>query len=248
MRWKDLTVQQYLEVQSIEKSVDDPVERVARMVMLLHGLTYRQVNTMNPYRFAKLANGISHMFSVKPSGKALNRIGPYKIDYDVLQHRFAQYIEIQHFAKNPEKNLHRILASAMRPVWRKKNDSRLHHKISAFLLKTKMVHVLFSTELLLENIAKLNKRFEPKEKEMSEAEKVEAEELKKKLDLQNKSEREGFDQRYGWQFSAHSIAEYRRISVDEAEELTTIEALNYLQYLRELSDYQKELNKNAAQL
>ena len=57
-----------------------------------------------------------------------------------------------------------------------------------------------------------------------------------------KSERGGskFMQYFGWQYSTKLVAEYENCTVTEAYELSTIECLNILSYLKAKSDYDKE--------
>lgn len=238
-------MQQYYELQAIEARFTDKDERMARMAMLLCRMTYQQVNTMPPNSFRKLSAMITRKLSCNARKQPVKRIGRYRIDYVVTGYRFAQYIEIQHFAKAAGKNIHNIIASAARPVWRKKNDSKLHGDIAKYMLDAKMKHVLPAVERIVANVEALNKKFMPPEpvktKEEVEQERKQEEEKKNAVPVYGQITGESFNSRYGWQYSAHQVAEYRRITVDEAEELPTIEALNYAQYLRELQDHQKTL-------
>jgi hypothetical protein len=52
-------------------------------------------------------------------------------------------------------------------------------------------------------------------------------------------------QRYGWIYNAKQIAEHKGIGLDEAWEITTLEALNTLAYLKEFANYQKQLAEDA---
>jgi hypothetical protein len=45
---------------------------------------------------------------------------------------------------------------------------------------------------------------------------------------------------FGWQYSTKLIAEYESCTVTEAYELSTIECLNILSYLKAKNDYDKE--------
>lgn len=45
---------------------------------------------------------------------------------------------------------------------------------------------------------------------------------------------------FGWQYSTKLIADYENIKVSEAYELSTIECLNVLSYLKSKSDYDNE--------
>ena len=56
------------------------------------------------------------------------------------------------------------------------------------------------------------------------------------------SERGGskFMQYFGWQYSTKLIAEYENCTVTQAYELSTIECLNILSYLKAKADFDKE--------
>ena len=56
------------------------------------------------------------------------------------------------------------------------------------------------------------------------------------------SERGGskFMHYFGWQYSTKLVAEYENCTVTEAYELSTIECLNILSYLKAKNDYDKE--------
>jgi hypothetical protein len=49
-----------------------------------------------------------------------------------------------------------------------------------------------------------------------------------------------FIEYFGWQYSTKLIAEYENCTVSEAYELTTIECLNILSYLKAKTDYDNE--------
>jgi hypothetical protein len=49
-----------------------------------------------------------------------------------------------------------------------------------------------------------------------------------------------FIEYFGWQYSTKLIAEYENCTVTEAYELTTIECLNTLSYLKAKTDYDNE--------
>jgi len=48
---------------------------------------------------------------------------------------------------------------------------------------------------------------------------------------------------FGWQYCAKSVADHENISVDESYELTTIQFLNTLSYLKAKADYDKEQHR-----
>ena len=59
------------------------------------------------------------------------------------------------------------------------------------------------------------------------------------------SERGGsnFMQHFGWQYCAKSVADHENITVDQSYEITTIQFLNTLSYLKAKADYDKEQHR-----
>jgi hypothetical protein len=50
-------------------------------------------------------------------------------------------------------------------------------------------------------------------------------------------------QHFGWQYCAKSVADHENITVDQSYELTTIQFLNTLSYLKAKADYDKEQHR-----
>ena len=52
-----------------------------------------------------------------------------------------------------------------------------------------------------------------------------------------------FMQQFGWQYCAKSVADHENITVDQSYELTTIQFLNTLSYLKAKADFDKEQHR-----
>jgi hypothetical protein len=50
-------------------------------------------------------------------------------------------------------------------------------------------------------------------------------------------------QQFGWQYCAKSVADHENITVDQSYELTTIQFLNSLSYLKAKADFDKEQHR-----
>jgi hypothetical protein len=53
----------------------------------------------------------------------------------------------------------------------------------------------------------------------------------------------GFNEQYGWIYSAKKVAEFEGIKLDEAYDLPIIQAFNDLSYLKAHQEYESEINK-----
>lgn len=235
MTWNDLTVKQYREIEGIMQIEHDDFEKLAFAVCCLYGMTPDEVNKIMPRKYVRLTKQIEKLFSIKPEGEPCEYIGKYKINYNVGSLRFANFVEIQHFAQLPfNYHYNYILASCVAG-----NDSTKHKEISDYFLDCSFIDCFFSAKKLIDNIIVLNKKFTPQVQEEDEQEKIEEDEQPKQ-DFGN-----GFEKKWGWIYSVTRIAKHRRITLDQAYELTTIQALNDLSFIRDLQKHEQQLIKNA---
>lgn len=244
MQWKDLTVRQYQEIQDAMNASTDDFDRVCFVITVLFNLTHDEVNNLEPERFFKLKDKVEKLFSANPTGAPVSRLGRYRINYDVQNYKWRQYVEIQHWLKEPlEFNFHLILASAANPFLGY-NKSEGHKKRAAKIMNYCFLSAWFSTRKILENLERLNKLF-IEELEPEEDEDKSEEEL---LD-ENMPEPDfggtGFEEKWGWIYSTKRIAEHRGITLDEAYELSAIQALNDLQFIKDLQKHEEKLFEDA---
>jgi hypothetical protein len=64
-------------------------------------------------------------------------------------------------------------------------------------------------------------------------------------EVSSRSSVPNFMQHYGWIYQTELVANYERITIEEAFNLKTINYLNDLAYLKAKSEYEKELMKKA---
>lgn len=236
MSWGKLTCRQYQEVEEAMNSGCGHFEQVCMVVSAVNRISYLQVNKMSAKRFKRLSTNVEKIFSTKPAGAAKWRIGIYKVHYDIGKLKWRQYVEIQHYLKQPiEFNFHKILASCVSCITQ--NTSKRHKQISNRLLNYSFLDCFFSVKQIIENVIELNDRY---------SEHVDIEEIEDNEEQVQEDYSDTFDETWGWLYSTSRIAEHRRISLDEAYELTTMQALNDLQYIKELQKHEDKLFKNAS--
>lgn len=230
MNWKSITVKQYLELKdALARENEDEVSRAGYAIMALKSWSYDKVNNLPAIRFLALVEALGTLLKSKPLGRAKNRLGWHRINYDVYSMPFRNFIEIQHWIKSPiEEVCHKVLASAVLG-----NDSTRHSELSRKFLNCRFIDVLASAELILKEITKQNKIFGAAPKEEDDEPRF------------NVSSSAGFLERYGWIYSATLVAKHRGIKLEEAYELKTVQARNDLLFLSGLSEYEKQSFKDA---
>lgn len=218
-----MTLQQYQRIASFYYQESDEIVQVALIVCDMFGLSYDEVDNMEPKKFIKYSNKVTKEF------KKLNKkplLGRVKLQTDAYVITFGQFIEVQHFLKQGEiDGMHLVCAS----IW----DNNREHKIKAeLLLKKDVRHLLSDYTTFLQSFADLLQSY----KGLFESDEI--------IEDDGKMEKpHPFIEQYGWIYSAREVAQYEGIKLDDAYNLPIIQAFNALAYLKSEQSYQKYLNK-----
>ena len=218
-----MNLAQYQRIASFYHQEFDEIVQVALIVCDMYGLTYDEVDSMEPKKFIKYSNKVTKEF------KKLNKkplFGRVKLQTDAFAITFGQFIEIQHFLKQGEiDGMHLVCAS----IW---GDLREHKVKADLLLKKDVRHLLSDYTTFLQSFADLLASY----KGLFESDEV--------VEDDGKMEKpHPFIEQYGWIYSAREVAQYEGIKLDEAYDLPIIQAFNALAYLKSEQSYQKYLNK-----
>ena len=226
-KWNKITVEMYQYINEINDSDIDQLDKVLFSMAFLTGKSEQEFDKINKFKFAQLQRQFKSRFEqLNMQGKETERIKDFKFNFDVRRVTLGQFIEVQHFYKNNYlNNLHLIAASFS-------TCKKLSHVERADrILKMPLLPVLYNVTKFLEVIKKLTNEY----KGLFGIEEMEEEDLK---ELTN-----GFNEQYGWIYSAQKIAEFERIKLDEAYDLPIIQAYNDLAFLKAHEEYQEEINK-----
>lgn len=225
--WKNITVEMYQYINEINESDMDQIDKLLYTMSFLTGRTEEQFDKINKFQFAKLQRQLSNRIAqLHVQSKEVARIKNIRFNYDVRKITLGQFIEVQHFYKgNYINNLHLIAASFSTC------KDYLHVERADMILKLPMLSVLYNVTKFLEVIKKLSDEY----RGLFGIEDIEQEQFKP---LTN-----GFNEQYGWIYSAQKIAEFERIKLDEAYDLPIIQAFNDLAFLKAHQEYESEINK-----
>ena len=235
MTWNNLTVKQYQDIFEVLQYTEDKFEQICSIVAIANGLTYEDVNQMHPLLFSALCKDAEFMFD-KVSGKPRRYIGVYKINYNIPKWKWRQFVEIQYWLHNGfEYNIHNILASASNlPLL--KNTSNNHPAMAERFKGYNCRDCYSSAAEVVKKLTEFNAGFqEPTTEQEEEAEKIEE-------DYGDT----GFQDRWGWIYSTKLIADHRGIPLEKAYELTAIQAMNDLAYIKALQKEQEKLMIDAS--
>ena len=153
----------------------------------------------------------------------------YVINYDPSSITLGQFIELRFFLQDHVGFGHYVLASLSRHRGRKYETDGLPIRADYFLRRP-VTDIMSSIKIFVDRFSNFLKEYDSLfglDKEMYED--------GQQTDL--------FNKRYGWQYSAELIAEYERISLDQAYGLPIRQALNDLAYIKAKSRYEAEQQK-----
>ena len=226
-KWNKITVEMYQYINEINETDMDQIDKVLFTMAFLTGKSEEEFDKINKYKFAQLQRQFKQRFEqLNVQGKETERIKDFKFNFDVRKITLGQYIEVQHFYKNNYLNNLHLIASSFSTC---KNYS--HVERADKILKMPLLPVLFNVKKFIEVIKKLSDEYSG----LFGIEDMEQEEFKP---LTN-----GFNEQYGWIYSAQKIAEFERIKLYEAYDLPIIQAFNDLAFLKAHQEYEAEINK-----
>ena len=226
-KWNKITVEMYQYINEINETDMDQIDKVLFTMAFLTGKSEQEFDKINKYKFAQLQRQFNNRFEqLNMQGKERERIKDLKFNFDIRKVTLGQFIEVQHFYKNNYlNNLHLIAASFSTC------DKLSHVERADKILKMSLLPVLFNVKKFIEVIKKLSDEYSG----LFGIEEIEEEELKP---LTN-----GFNEQYGWIYSAKKVAEFEGIKLDEAYDLPIIQAFNDLSYLKAHQEYEAEINQ-----
>ena len=221
-----MTLADYQRIAAFWNEGDDEVSQIAWIVMDMYGMTYDEVDQMDPQLFLKYSNKAAKQFRSIANRPFWSML---KFETDASKITLGQFVEIQHFIKAGQVDAMHLVGAS---IW---DDKRPHVDKAEILLKTNIRHVLQDISKFYISFA----AFVDSYKGLFEAETIEDEgEIIAKPEKPNP-----FIDQYGWIYSAKQVADHEGVTLDEAFDLPVVQAFNDLAYLKAFQSYQKHINK-----
>lgn len=231
MNWNKITLSKFRQLDEINARELSEIDKALFSTCIVFDKTEYELDNSNPAEVIKLTDKVNQLFLIPFKQKPSNRIGRYFINYDISKMTFGQYIELAFFLSNNHvQNAHYVLATASRR-WFVKSKSKDHRKRAEYFLNQPVSEVMGSIKRIIENFTTFNKEYSKLfglDKEVT-----------------GDVEEDKFNKRYGWIYSASQVAEYERITLDDAFALPIRQALNDLMYLKEKVTYEVKQMKNS---
>lgn len=236
MNWRNITLAKFRQLDEISNSDHSEMDKVLFSTCIIFDKTEYELDNTEPKQVLKLTQKLTRIFEAPFNSKAFSKIGKYFVNYDISKITFGQYIELAYFLSHkPVQNAHYILAT-MSNQWLRKNKTRDHRKKADYFLTRPISEIIGSINKIIENFVAFNKEY----KTLFGLDK----------NVTGDVQEDVFNKRYGWIYSASQVAEYERITLDEAFSIPIRQALNNLMYLKAKVKYEseqlKKLNKSIA--
>lgn len=222
-----LTLEKYKTIDAIMSDNIPELDKTLYCICALWDYAPEELDKENPLKVVKMAAKLEKLFKFKISAPTI--IGIYKINYDISNITFGQYIELSYFFQgNIIENSNFIVASVAKSPFKSSHVSR-----AKYFLNKHVGSVVGAMNKVRAGFIQINKEFGSLfglDGDMHEK-------------AQTDSFMQYFNNRYGWIFSAEVLAKYNNISIDEAYNLPVKRALNDLVYLKAKSKYEYLLTK-----
>lgn len=221
--WDKITLFKFQQVDEINnrKGISD-IDRLLFTTCVVFNLTEYQLDNTPLKQAQKLIDKVSEIFSSEFNPPPQKKIGKYKMNYDPAKLTFGQYIDLSFFLQSkPIQTAHYVLASMA------DKDAEKHKQRAEYFLYQPIRKVVGSIALFIERFVVFNNEYKDLFGLDSEVTGQEA-----KVDF--------FNKRYGWLYSASQIAEYERISLEQALSLPIRQAFSGLGFLKAKAKYDHE--------
>jgi hypothetical protein len=228
--WKDISLFLFQRIDRINEDGDlDELDKVLYCTCELFGLTDYQLGEMPKKDAAKLIKKATVVLASKPEGKVRNRIGPYSMNYDPADMTLGQFVELRHFLQEPIHMGHFALASIASPAGQP-YQSDGHPLRADYFLRQPVVDLMASLNFFINRFKEFIKSYTAlfglDEELYADGQEVQQ-----------------FNRRFGWIYSATTVADHERITLDQAYGLPIRQAFNDLIYLKELGKYEAQERK-----
>jgi hypothetical protein len=226
-KWNNISLFQFQQIDEITNRGIDELDKILFQTCVLFGLTEFQLDNMAPAKAARLMQKVSKIYNAEFPEVTPKKIGKYLIEYDPSKMTMGQYVEVAFFISSGHlKHAHHLLASISRLPFTKRSTSG-HKKRAEYFLTRSIVETIGAVKAFMTNLNSFNAEY------------------KNLFGLDVDVNGEGaasafFNRRYGWTYSVSQIADYERISLDEAFGIPVRQGLNDLNYLKEKGKYEAE--------
>lgn len=224
-KWKNISLFKFQQIEAINNTPGyDELGKVLSSACIIFDMTEHELDNKPMSKVSKIVAAVTRVFNSPFEPRVLNSIGAYQLNFDIPGISFGQYIELSFFLQSHIGKAHYALASiSSRRFGKYKTEG--HWKRAEYFLYQPAELAIGCLKALMEKFVRFNQEYNNLfglDQETHEPE----------------VQGDRFNRRYGWTYSASCVAEYERITLDQAFALPVRQALNDLAYLKEKANYE----------
>lgn len=220
--WNKITLFKFQQINEINSREVSDLDKLLFTTCVVFDLTEFQLDNKPIKEASKLIDKVKAIFESEFKPLPKKKIGKFKINYAPARLKFGQYIELSFFLQsNPIQNSHYIFSSIV------SSDADKHRDRADYFLTQPIAKIIGSLTLFIEKFKAFNDEYKTLFGLDKEAGGKEA-------------QSDQFNKRYGWIYAASQVAEYERITLDDAFALPIRRAFNDLAFLKAKSKYDAE--------
>lgn len=224
--WDKISLYKFQRIDEINKREISDIDKTLFTTCVVFDKTEFEFDNLPVKKALKYIQKVEKILSSELKVSARKKLGKFRIDYDPSKLTFGQFIELIFFLQNPMQNTHYVMASVV------SKDADTHKQRADYFLSIPIQKIFGCYKQFASNFEAF---------------------LKEYKSLFGLDEETGggngfvnqFNKRYGWIYSASQVAEYERITLDQAFALPIRRALNDLAYLKAKAKYESELLKQS---
>lgn len=225
MKWSDITLGQFQQIEQVNAKDMPAIDKVLFTVCILSNLTEFELDNTAPKKVLKMVDKVTKVFEAPFAPRPEKKVGRYFINYDVSKMTFGQYIELSFFLREPLRHAHYIMATISNR-WLRKHTASDHRKKADFFLTQSVTKIMGGIERIKKEYQEFNNEY----KNLFGLDKA----------VSGDVEEEEFNKRHGWIYSATQVAQHEGKSLDDTFNLPVRQALNDLVYLKAKGKYEAE--------
>lgn len=228
--WDKITLYKFQQIDAINarQEVSD-MDKVLFSVCVVFDMTEYELDNTPIGKVNKMMAKVTKIFQSPFNAEPKSRLGKYFIKYDVGAMSFGQYIELSHYLTNSVQNAHKAMASISNK-WLRENNADEHTEKANYFLTVPIGKINGCIALITKNLASLTAQY----KDLFGLDTVVHAAT---------PPADPFIKRYGWMYAASQIADYEKITLEQAYKLNVRQAFHDLTFLKARSRFEVEQTK-----
>lgn len=222
--WNKISLYKYQQLEEINNRDIPDLDKTFFSACVIFDMTEYQFDQLPLKKAMRYVRKVERIIKSELKINPNKKVGKFRMQYDPSKLTFGQFIELVFFLQSPMKNAHYTTASIV------SKDADTHKQRADYFLSLPVRKILGCLQKFIQN-------FEAFQKEYKSLFGLDTEVVGEQAPVNQ------FNKRYGWIYAASQVAEYERISLDQAFALPIRRALNDLAYLKAKVKYESELLK-----